>query len=85
MTIRIDTLNNARATLAAEGPWGSMAVGDALIHEHLSPEAANNLRATQDTPVWGGVFVYDSRGALAELQDACEAAGARLVQLPQMH
>lgn len=159
MTIRIDTLNNARATLAADGAWGSMAVRDGLTHEHLSAEAANNLRATRDTPVWGGVFVYDSLGplpdgainasrddgqdlrtnvvgvaeswkaakalegkigaksysartalnlirdgrlvldgnttvlydeddvlhSLGELQDACEAAGARLVQLAPMH
>ncbi|MCA8148159.1 hypothetical protein [Burkholderia vietnamiensis] len=85
MTIRIDTLNNARATLAADGPWGSMAVGDALTHEHLSTETANNLRATQDTPVWGGAFVYDCMGPLGELQDACEEAGARLVQLAQVH
>ena len=141
MTIRIDTLNNARATLAADGAWGSMAVRDALPHEHLSAEAANNLRATLATPVWAGVLPTDARtnvvgiaeslkGAkalegkiraksysartalnlirdgrlvldgnttvlydepndvlhsLAELQDACEAAGARLVQLAQVH
>ncbi|HDR8943153.1 TPA: hypothetical protein QDB15_000081 [Burkholderia vietnamiensis] len=160
MTIRIDTLNNAKASLAADGAWGSMAVGEALSDERLSTEAANNLRAMQDTPVWGGVFVYDSMGpfpddaidalredgpvvrtnvvgvaeswkgakglegkigaksysartalnlirdgrlvldgnttvlydepngvlhSLGELQDACEVAGARLVQLAQIH
>ncbi|MGK8200591.1 hypothetical protein [Burkholderia cepacia] len=52
MTIRIDTLNNARATLAASGPWGRLAMRDAT---GLSAEAAHNVRATQNTPVWAGV------------------------------
>lgn len=52
MTIRIDTLNNARATLTASGPWGRLAMGDAT---GLSAEAAHNVRATQNTPVWAGV------------------------------
>lgn len=112
MTIRIDTLNNARAALAASGPWGRLAMGEAHdlatrtnvvgvaeswkgakalegktgATSYSARAALNQIRDGRLVLDGNTIVLYDEgERMLAELQDACEEAGARLVQLARMH
>ena len=91
MTIRTDTLINSAPTLVgiAESWTGAHALASKTGAKSYSARVALKLIRDGQLVLDGNTTVlFDERGvldSLGELQEACEAAGARLVQLARVH